>query len=207
MCIILGLSEGIAHMKGKPNYDQLFVIAERQAGYFKTSQAREVGYSWERLSDLSKRGQFRRVARGIYRLAHFPGSPYEDLFIAWLRVGPKAVISHESALALYELSDLIPNEVHVIIPRTGSRRRMGLRLHTNKLQDDEVTTRQGLPVTTVARTIRDVITAGLSQEIVEQAIAESLQEGQTTQEKLRRQGNRQGGRSAEIIEQALEKSI
>ena len=124
-----------------------------------------------------------------------------------MRVGPKAVISHESALALYELSDLIPNEVHVIIPRTGSRRRMGLRLHTNKLQVDEVTNRQGLPVTTVARTIRDVITAGLSQELVEQAIAEALQKGQTTQEKLRKQGNRQGGRSAKIIEHALEKSI
>ena len=123
-----------------------------------------------------------------------------------MRVGPKAVISHESALALYELSDLIPNEVHVIIPRTGSRRRMGLRLHTIKLQDDEITNRQGLPVTTVARTIRDVITTGLSQEFVEQAIAEALQKGQTTQEKLRNQGNRQGGRSAKIIKRVLEKN-
>ena len=186
-------------MKGKPNYDQLYAFAERQAGYFTTSHAILAGYSNERLSDLSARGQFQRVAHGIYRLTHFPGSPNEDLFIAWLRVGPKAVISHESALALYELSDVIPNEVHVIIPRTGSRRRMGLRLHTNKLQDDEVTNRQGLPVTTVARTIRDLITAGLSQELVEQAIAEALQKGQTSQEKLRKQGNRQGGRSAKII--------
>ena len=88
--------------------------------------------------------------RGIYRLVQFPGTSYEDLFIAWLKTGPGAVISHDSALYLYKLSDVLPSEIHVIIPRTGSRRRKGIRLHTNRLDPDEVRRREGLPVTSTA---------------------------------------------------------
>lgn len=56
----------------KPDYDQLYEIAEGQAGYFTAAQARKVGFSWERLSSNVKTGNFLRVTRGIYRLAHFP---------------------------------------------------------------------------------------------------------------------------------------
>ena len=65
-----------------PDYDGLYEIAESQAGYFAASQAREVGFSWERLSSNAKTGLFLRVARGVYRLSRFPGSAYEDLFVA-----------------------------------------------------------------------------------------------------------------------------
>ena len=76
--------------------------------------------------------------------------------MAWLKCGPKSAISHESALALYDLSDVLPAEVHVTIPRTASRRRKGIRLHTNQLRPSDVAKREGLPVTSVPRTIADV---------------------------------------------------
>ena len=193
-------------MNEKPDYDQLYAVAEGQAGYFSASQALEAGYSRERLSDLNARGRFQRVAHGVYRLAHFPGSPYEDLFIAWLRVGPNSVVSHESALGLYELSDVMPSEVHMIMPRTGSRRREGLRLHTNELNENEITHLQGLPVTTVARTIRDVIQSGLPQEFVEQAIREALQRGLTTRDDLIKQAGQSNRRVAESIGKVLEQT-
>ena len=107
---------------------QLYEIAEQQAGYFTAAQALEAGYSRPLLSYYTKVGRFDRVHRGVYRLVQFPGSPYEDLFVACLRTGPDSVISHESALAVYELSDVLPGEVHVIVPRTASRRRVGIRL-------------------------------------------------------------------------------
>jgi predicted transcriptional regulator of viral defense system len=147
-------------MSAKPDYDQLYEIAEAQAGYFTTRQAKKAGFSGERLSANVKKGRFARDAQGVYRLNHFPGSPHEDLFVAWLRAGPSAVVSHESALSVYELSDVIPSEVHLIVPRTASRRRTGIRQHTNQLQADEITERNGLPITTVERTIADVIVSG-----------------------------------------------
>ena len=183
----------------KPNYDLLYETAESQAGYFTAQQAKEVGFSWERLSSNVKNGKFLRISRGIYRLAHFPGSAHEDLFVAWLRTGPNSIISHESALSIYELTDVLPGKIHVIVPRTASRRREGICLHTNRLGAGEITTREGLPVTTVARTIADVSISGLPEELISQAIREALQRGLTTQGELLTQAGQRGGRAKQII--------
>ena len=188
-----------------PDYDGLYEIAESQAGYFTASQAREVGFSWERLSSNAQTGLFQRVARGIYRLSRFPGSAFEDLFVAWLRTGRSAVISHESALAVYELTDLLPGDIHVIVPRTASRRRQGIRQHTNQLSPDEITSREGLPITTVARTIADVAVSGLAEELIWQAIREALQRGLTSPDELLNEADKRGGRAKKIIQAALSK--
>jgi predicted transcriptional regulator of viral defense system len=190
-----------------PDYDRLYEIAESQAGYFGAAQARQVGFSWERLSGNVRSGRFQRIFRGVYRLTHFPGSPFEDLFVAWLRTGPNSVISHESALSVYDLSDVLPGEVHVIIPRTASRRRQGIRLHTNRLQPDEITQREGLPITTAARTIVDVAKSGLAEEQIHLAIQEALQRGLTTKEDLFLQADRHGGRAARLITQAIKELL
>jgi predicted transcriptional regulator of viral defense system len=168
----------------KPDYDQLYGIAEAQAGYFTASQAKTVGFSHERLSANVKNHRFIRVAQGVYRLYHFPGSPYEDMFIAWLRAGPFTVTSHESALAVYELSDILPNEIHIIVQRNASRRRKGIRQHTNRLQSNETTMRQGLPITTVERTLTDLIATGTAEAQIRLAIQEALQRGLTDRENL-----------------------
>lgn len=203
VCNTLGFSKGFAHMPGPPDYILLYEIAEAQAGYFTAQQAREVGFSWERLSSNAKRGKFLRVSHGIYRLAQFPSSPFEDLFVAWLRTGPDSVVSHESALALFSLSDVLPSEVHVIVPRTASRRRRGIRLHTNRLDPDEVTRREGLPVTTVARTIADVIMSGLATEQIHQGIHDAIRLGLTTQNDLLMHAGHYGGRVDQLIRSAL----
>ena len=190
-------------MMNGPDYEKLYEIAEGQAGYFAAYQARSAGFSWERLSDNTKTGRFQRIAHGLYRLSHFPGSPYEDLFVAWLRTGPDSVISHESALSVYDLSEVLPGEIHVIIPRSGSRRRKGIRLHTNRLRKDEITTREGLSITTVERTIADVAFSGLAEDQVQKAIRDAIQRGLTTQERLMVMADRRGGRAKRIFNRVL----
>lgn len=81
-----------------------------RGGYITAAQARQMGVSHRMLSHHARNGRFQRVARGVYRLSHFPASPFEDLYIAWLRTGPRSVISHKSALAVYGLSELPPGE-------------------------------------------------------------------------------------------------
>ncbi len=185
--------------KEKPNHDALYRLAEQQAGYFTARQAASVGFSGERLTDYSKNRRFQRVAHGVYRLAQFPSSRFEDLFVAWLKCGPKSAISHESALALYDLSDILPGEVHVTVPRTASRRRKGIRLHTNRLSPATVVRREGLRVTSVSRTIADVAKAGLSEDHVARAIREALERGLTTSQALLAEAKRRGGRAARLI--------
>ena len=151
-------------------FERLCDVAEAQAGYFTTSQAEAAGVDRPRLSRFAAAGRVQRVRRWIHRPQHFPRSRHEDLFMVWLETSPDSVISHESALLLYELSDVLPVEIHATVPRTAShRRRHGLRLHTNRICEKDTTYYEGLPVTTVARAIADVALAGLSDEFVEQA--------------------------------------
>lgn len=208
MCRTLGISERIAHKmesRKRPDHDRLYRIAEHQAGYFSTQQGASAGFSRERLVEYSKTGRFQRVARGIYRLAQFPPSRFEDLFVAWLRCGPRAAISHESALAVYDLSDVMSGEIHLTVPRTASRRREGIRQHTSPLRPEDIKRREGLPLTTVPRTIADVAKAGLAEELVRQAIHQALQRGLTTRPSLIEEAKRRGGRAAQLIRQALSK--
>ncbi len=191
--------------KQPSNPEKLYSIAEPQAGYFTALQAQAAGLTRPLLSYFVKTGRFKRVAQGIYRVSQFPNSPQEDLFVAWPRTGPASVISHDSALSVYELSDALPGEIHVIIPRTASRRPRGLRLHTHRIQPDEITRRIGLPVTTVARTIADVAASGMAEELVYQAIADALRLRLVTMDTLKAPATRPGGRAARLIQSALNK--
>ncbi len=188
------------------NDTRLYEIAERQAGYFSARQARQAGVSKALLSHHVRSGRFLRLRRGVYRLAHFPETPYADLFTAWLAAGERAVISHESALLLYGLTDLLPAETHLTVPRTASRRLPGVRFHTARLTPQEITTRQGLPVTTLPRTMTDLIRSGVAEEWVKQAIHQALKRGMVSEAALEEEARRRGGRVAALIRRALEES-
>lgn len=196
-------------MSTKPSnlatYEPLYAIAAEQAGYFTATQAGSVGFTPRRLNYYVRTGRFSRVSRGLYRLVLFPASPNEDLFVAWLKIGPQAVISHDSALALYELSDVLPGETHLIIPPTASRRHTGVRLHTTRLAREEVTHFAGLPVTTVLRTIADVAASGLAEELVMQAITQAVQRGLVTVDDLLDYAGERGGRLKYLTSQYAEK--
>ena len=192
-------------MKNSPDHRALYARAEQQAGYFTTKQAAEAGFSRERLVEHTRTGRLKRIAHGLYRLSQYPASPLEDLFVAWLRGGPNAVISHDSALAVYDLSDVVPNEIHVTVSRTASRRRKGLRQHTIHLLPSDVKKREGLPVTSVPRTIADLAKAGLAEELLGAAIRQALERGLTDPRALRAEGLRRGGRAARVIKRWVDR--
>jgi len=124
--------------------------------------------------------------------------------VVWLQTGPGSVISHGSALALYELSDALPVAVHVTVPRSASRRRSGMRLHTQRLAPTDVTRRGGLAVTTVPRTLADVAAAGLAEEFVAQAVQQALARGLALPEEILAAGRIR--RVREILQRALERA-
>ncbi len=188
-----------AHTSTSPDENVLYAVAESQAGYFTTAQAGDAGYSRALVAHHAKSGSFARVRSGVYRLVRFPATAHEDLYVAWLQAGSRAVVSHESALAVYDLSDVLPSEIHLTLPRTSSRRRPGIRMHTSALAAEEVTARDGLPVTAVARTIADVIRSGLSSEHAAQAITEALDRGMVTEADLRAQAQKHRGRVADVV--------
>jgi very-short-patch-repair endonuclease len=82
-----------------------------------------------------------------------------------------AVLSHRSAAALWGIRDSTSGPVDVTIPRR-SRSSELIRRHLATLPGDEVTVHEGIPVTTVPRTIFD-LAAGSSVDRVESAIRQA----------------------------------
>jgi hypothetical protein len=72
-------------------------------------------------------------------------------------------------------------------------------MHTNHLRPLDIAHREGLPVTSVPRTIADVARAGLSEDHVAHAIREALQRGLTTKEVLLGEAKRRGRRAVRLI--------
>jgi hypothetical protein len=64
------------------------------------------------------------------------------------------VLSYHAAAALWRIRG--GSRVEVTVPRGGRRSRQGIRLHWANLPDDEITTHQGIPTTTVPRTLLDL---------------------------------------------------
>jgi predicted transcriptional regulator of viral defense system len=177
-------------MSDRIDHDGLYRIAESQAGYFTTEQALDAGMDRSTLRHHARPGgRYERVRRGLYRLRHFPSSPHEHVVAAWLDLPSPAVVSHESALELYDLSDVIPNTVHITVPRAmrGQRSRPGVRIHTLAHPPGPNETRRvnSVLATNPERTIVDSLESGTQPEQIELAVRQALEHGLTTPRRLR----------------------
>jgi len=186
---------------------QLYQIAEDQAGYFSLPQAQELGLQRSQIYREEKRGKFLKSSTGVYRFRQFPASRFEEIHSAVLSAGKDAVVGFETAFYVYDLSDNIPDEIHLILQPTSSRRRPGIRVHTTKLSPTDGTHYEGLPITTVARTIVDCAFARLDDEQIELAVFQSLQRGLTTKQKLLIQAENRPKRVQALIKKAIEEVV
>jgi predicted transcriptional regulator of viral defense system len=192
----------------KVDHDGLYRIAESQAGYFTAEQALGVGMDRSTLSHHARPGgRYERVRRGLYRLRHFPSSRHEHVVAAWLALPRSAVVSHESALELYDLSDVMPNAVHITVPRAkrGQRPRAGVRFHTLEHPPGPTETRRvaGVLATTPERTVVDSLESGTQPEQVELAVRQALDRGLTTARRLRTATNGRPTRVRTFVDRLL----
>ncbi len=194
--------------RAKPDNACLFAIAAGQRGYFTAAQARMCGFAWDLLTYHTQHGRFLRLRRGLYRLRDYPSSPREEVVAAWLTVGKDvAVVSHESALDLLELSDVIPDAVHITVAR--AKRHLpnlpGVIIHTTTrpLPPVDVTVRDSVRLTAAARTIVDAAEAGTAPEQIEKAVIQAVERGLTTTQQLLQHANQRSRRVARLIADAL----
>lgn len=164
-----------------PDRSALYELAASQEGYFSTRQARSVGYSRPLLDHHVKAGRYTRARRGVYRLVEFPAGEHEDLVIAWLWSDRAGVFSHETALALYDLSDVLPAHLHLTLPAAWSRRRLmvpgDVRTHFADVPAEERGWSGAVPVTTPLRTLRDCEEDHLPPDLLAQAVRDGIARG------------------------------
>ena len=207
MCKTFVISEGYAHMKNGPESQKLYDIAEAQAGYFTSKQAQKAGYSWERLSVYTKEEKFIRIEKGIYRIRQYPVTPLEEYFVALLKAGERSVISHESALVVYGLSDAMPTMIHLTIPKNHSRRRSGIVFHTKTISASDISVYSGLRITRLPRTIFDLLENGYDLGLVDDAVSQALSRGMLMKEDILEYPGRKSQNSIKLIESILGKGL
>ena len=176
-------------------FRKLYDVAEGQSGFFTARQARDAGYADSVHPYQVRSGHWIRETRGVYRLAQFPAPSRPDLMLwqLWSRNRqdkPQGVFSHATALALHDLSDVMPAKLDMTVPR-GFRRMAAiptvLRLHHAQLEQRDIQTTEGARVTTPVRTLIDVIAeGGIAPELQVQAVREALARGLVMRRQLDR---------------------
>lgn len=179
----------------------LYEVAERQHGLFTARQAVEAGFDQRNHPYHVKKGHWLKLYRGIYRLARFPHSD-EEQYVLWTlwssdRKGkPQGVISHASALDLYDLSDYASAKIHLSVPKRFRRSApvpKEIVLHRGEVPRSDVQERSSYRVTTVVRTLADVILENaISPEFIEQAVDQAFARGWITGSDLDDLGQRVG---------------
>lgn len=147
---------------------RLYAVAETQAGFFTAKQAKAAGYAENTHPYHVQAGNWIREHRGIYRLSKFPQNDRPDLMLWWLwsknREGvSQGVYSHETALSLHDLTDLMPSKLHMTVPKSFRRNSTiprQLVLHYADVPDNDTEVLHGVRVTRLLRAIVDLFCAG-----------------------------------------------
>lgn len=150
----------------------LAAAGARQHGVVTRRQLLEAGVSPGMIERARITGRVHALHAGVYRLAG-ADHPWAREMAAVLACGPRAVASHWSAAALWQLLPASRSrEVHVIA-QDGHRVRPGIRTHRTRLLPDQTTTMDGIPVTTPERTLVDLAGAAPLRD-AERALAQAL---------------------------------
>jgi predicted transcriptional regulator of viral defense system len=169
------------------NLERLYELGEANYGFVTVADAAEVGVRPERLAEMARRGgSLEREGYGLYRLRRFPPTELDTYRLATLWPYPEeGVLSHETALMLFELSDVNPAKIHMVLPIGYRIRRRNVpavyEVHHATLAAEQVTQFEGIPVVTAATAIIQCRDIGVRRDLLRQALDQGLAKG-----KLRR---------------------
>jgi hypothetical protein len=142
-------------------------LAERQHGVVALWQLRELGLSASAARSQAGVGRLRRIHRAVYAFGHRRLTPRGRWMAAVLACGPDAALSHRAAGAALGIRMSSSAVTEVTTPRRC--RIAGVRVHEGTLLLADVTDIEGIPCTTVARTLLD-LAAVVDRQALEKAI-------------------------------------
>jgi very-short-patch-repair endonuclease len=130
-------------------------IGRRQHGVVTWGQLQGLGVPRQTVLEWQRRGWLERVAPEVYRLPGSPATWRQGLMIATLTTA--GVASHRSAGHLWGLDGFPATIVEVVTPRWKRRARAAFVVHeSTSLRDVDVDIRDGIPCTTLVRTLVDL---------------------------------------------------
>ena len=183
----------------------LWILVGAQHGAITAAQLRELGFSYDHIRRAVADRRLHPIWRGVYAV----GRPQLDQLGYWmgavLACGRGAVLSHESAAALWGIVEQRGSHIEVSIPAARRAARTGVVVHRRGvLRPDDVTRHRGIPVTTPACTLVDVAPR-LSLARRERAVSEADKLDLIDAEALRRELDARAGRhGARALRAALD---
>jgi len=136
----------------------LAALAGTQQAILKLEQICELGLGAAAVRQRAAAGRLHRQYRGVYSIVPRNLLTREGRWLAAVfAAGPGAVLSHRSAAALHGLRPFSGVTIDVTIPTRTMRKQPGIRIHrSTTLTEKDVTIVDGIPCTTVARTLLDL---------------------------------------------------
>ena len=154
--------------------ERLREVALDQHGLVTTAQAGDGGVSHAELSMMVARDRLERVAHGVYRVPQVVQTEFAQYQLAVLWTGaPEACLSHDTALAAWDISDINPDRIHITVARHRRIRRAGgerYMIHHEDIGASGVTWWQGIRVVNVPTAIGQAIASGVPTYLIHQAL-------------------------------------
>jgi predicted transcriptional regulator of viral defense system len=183
--------------------DSLRVLAELSAsqwGLFTAAQARLFGVPRLDVARLAEAGHLERLAHGVYKAVGAPGDEFEQLRAVWLSTDPTrlasdrlgdaenaVVVSGPAAAWLHGVGDLRPEPYEFTTARRRQSQRSELHYRVRALASGQTEIVQGLPATTLERTISDLLEARTDLSLMRQIIADAVRRRELDMDELARQ--------------------
>ena len=203
---------GVDFCSELPSEAAIVALAERQHGLVTLPQLQLHGLGKAAVAKRAKDGRLHRVHRGIYAVGRPSLTNRGRWMAAVLAYGPKARLSHRSATALHGIRPDNRAKTDVTVPGRSARSRPTIDVHTSLTLDPaDITTINGIPCTTVARTLvdlGDVVSRSAVERAVNQAEVLRLFDGKAVHEALARAGPRRGaGTLRAVLESYTEPAL
>lgn len=159
--------------------EALELVGSSQWGLVTTAQAAGAGVSKMQLSRLTGRGTLLRVRHGVYALPSAAAGPLQGLRAAWLAAGPDhtVVVSGQSAATVHGLGELVPARYEFTVSARRQTSQADLRYRRAPLPAADVVTVDGLPVTSLPRTVHDLTMAGTDVGHLAVVVKDALESG------------------------------
>lgn len=135
---------------------QISPLATRQHGVISRTQLRGLGFTRDQVATRIEDGTLIRIHRGVFAVGHRAIGRHGQMLAAVLACGEGAAVSHGTAAELLGLWRKQPVLIDITSGRQAGRKTDGVRWHRSRVGADEVDRRDGIPCTSVTRTLVDL---------------------------------------------------
>jgi predicted transcriptional regulator of viral defense system/very-short-patch-repair endonuclease len=138
-------------------------LAKRQHGVVSKRQLEALGFVRTTVTGWANAGRLHRLHRGVYAVGH-TALTWEGYCMASVLARPGAVASHKTAAWIWGLRRWRPETIHLTAP-TRQRAKREFVVHFARLRPEDKAVVEGIPVTSVARTLLDLAPDQTTREL------------------------------------------